>query len=281
MSGGIENMIGQLRLKNEINDLIQTGFPRFTIIVGNTGGGKKLIARKIGEKLNAHLIKSGIKVQEIREIIDLAYKQTSPIVYLLPDADKMSSAAKNALLKITEEPPGKAYFIMTLKDLNNTLMTIKSRAVILNLDIYTPLDLLEYCKKRDYELNNQEQEIMKNICTVPGEVDTLLRYDILEFYDYVKTVVDSIGKVSGANAFKIGTKLNYKEDDGGWDITLFLRTVMFVSRLKLLENPLRKYRKNIFITSKYLSELNISGIHKASLIDMWILEMRQINREVA
>lgn len=269
-------MIGQERLLTRIDKMIEAGFPRFTIICGNKQSGRKTIARYIAKALGAYLINSSIKVDDVREIIDLAYKQTEPIVYLLADVDKMSPAAKNALLKITEEPPRKAYFIMTLQDINNTLATLKSRGTVLNIDPYTPTDLLKYAEDKEYKLTKEEQEIISNICTVPGEVDTLVRYDILTFYDFAKTVVDNIGIVNGANAFKIGLKLSYKENDGGWDIALFLRTIMYMCRKKMDTKPIQQYRDSIAITSKYLSQINITGINKSSTIDMWILEMRGI-----
>lgn len=269
-------MIGQERLLTKIDRMIEIGFPRFSIICGEAGSGKKTIAKTIAKKLEAHLIISEIKVDNIREIIDLAYKQSEPTLYLIPDTDKMSNAAKNALLKVTEEPPRKAYFIMTLKDINNTLETLKSRGMILNIDPYTPKEILDYAEFKQYELSKEEQDIVSNLCVVPGEVDLLMRYNVLEFYDFVKTVIDNIGIVSGANAFKIGLKLNYKENDGGWDIGLFLRAIMFVCKDRMLEQPLLQYKESIRITSKYLSQLNITGVNKPSTIDMWILEMRGI-----
>jgi len=269
-------MIGQERLLTKIDRMIEIGFPRFSIICGEAGSGKKTIAKIIAKKLEAHLIISEIKVDNIREIIDLAYKQSEPTLYLIPDTDKMSNAAKNALLKVTEEPPRKAYFIMTLNDINNTLETLKSRGTVLNIDLYTPNEILDYAKAKQYELTKEEQDIVSNLCTVPGEVDLLMRYNILEFYDFVEKVIDNIGTVNGANAFKIGLKLNYKDNDGGWDISLFLRAIMFVCRDRMIEEPLPQYKESIRITSKYLSQLNITGINKSSTIDMWILEMRGI-----
>lgn len=269
-------MIGQERLLNRIDKMIGAGFPRFTIICGNKNSGRKMIANKIAKGLNAHLINSSIKVDDVREIIDLSYKQSEPTVYLLADVDKMSPAAKNALLKITEEPPRKAYFIMTLQDINNTLGTLKSRGTVLNIDPYTPDNLLDYAEANKYELTEEEQEIVSNICTVPGEVDLVVRYNISEFYDFVKTVIQSIGIVNGANAFKIGQRLSYKEDDGGWDISLFMRAIMYLCRKKMDTEPISQYRDSIRVTSKYLSQLSITGINKPSTIDMWILEMRGI-----
>ena len=107
--------------------------------------------------------------------------------------------------------------------------------MVLNIDPYTPKEILDYAEFKQYELSKEEQDIVSNLCVVPGEVDLLMRYNVLEFYDFVKTVIDNIGVVNGANAFKIGLKLNYKENDGGWDIGLFMRAIMFVCKDRMLE----------------------------------------------
>ena len=269
-------MIGQTKVLENIKRIANGNFPRFSIICGQKHGGKKLIAKEIAKTLNAQLISTDVKVDTIRDIIKLAYKQTEPTVYLLADADKMSLAAKNALLKITEEPPQKAYFIMTITDINNTLQTLRSRGTILNLDPYTPDELLRYADEKGYDLNEAEEHIVTNICTVPGEIDLIVRYNIIEFYKFVETVIKNIGVVNGANAFKIASRFNYKEGDGGWDISLFFKAIMYASRQLMIETPSRELKDTIKVTSKYLSQLNINGVNKSSTVDMWILETRGV-----
>lgn len=269
-------MIGQSKVLMNIDRTGKDNFPRFSIICGPKHGGKKLIAKEISKLLGAQIITSDIKVDAIREIIALAYKQTEPTIYLLPDADKMSIAAKNALLKVTEEPPQKAYFIMTLIDINNTLQTLRSRGTIINLDPYTPDELLHYADEKQYDLSQEEADIITNICTVPGEIDLIMRYDVAEFYKFVETVINNIGIVNGANAFKIGSKFAYKEGDPGWDISLFFKAIMYICRQLMINDPKIEYKETIRVTSKYLSQLNINGVNKSSTVDMWILETRGI-----
>lgn len=268
-------MIGQTRLIERINSM--TDFPRFTIIVGEENSGRKMIAKEIAKKLKANLIQSGTKVDDVREIIELSYKQDSPTVYLFADVDKMSLAAKNAMLKITEEPPRKAYFILTAVDLSNVLPTLQSRGTIFMLDRYSPEELLAYADLKQYELTNEEKHIITNICTTTGEVDLLVNYNIEEFYNFAKLVVRNIGEVSGANAFKIADKLKLKEIDEGYDLKLFLNVIMYLYRQLMNLKPLPEYKESIRITSKYLAETKIKSINKAFTIDMWILEMRGAN----
>ena len=120
-------MIGQTEVLKQVNNLIEKGFPRFVIITGQKGQGKTTLALEIAKKLNILVVDIGIKVDEIRDMIEMSYKQTEPIIYLIQNADKMSLGAKNSLLKVIEEPPNNAYFIMELKQIENTLDTIKSR----------------------------------------------------------------------------------------------------------------------------------------------------------
>lgn len=54
-------------------------------------------------------------------------------MYVFKDCDNMSNAAKNALLKVIEEPPQQAYFVMLLKSTSNTLATILSRGMLISL----------------------------------------------------------------------------------------------------------------------------------------------------
>lgn len=276
-------MIGQTRTLLTIDKMIDEGtLPRFSIICGGRGAGKLLLAKHIAKQLGAQLVVSNIKVDEVRQVIDLSYRQSEPTLYLFPKADKMSIAAKNAMLKITEEPPRKAYFITTLYDINNTLQTLKSRGAVFNIEPYSPSELLTYVKEQRYEITPAESVIISEICTTPGEVDIIIKYDITAFYNYVNTVVDSIGEVNGANAFKIGSKLSYKAEDEGWDITLFMRAIMLICNDRLLRSTnyqdIVAYSKSIKITSNYLSQMSITGINKSSTIDMWILDMREIWR---
>lgn len=280
-------MIGQKELIRHIDKMTggaDIALPRFIIIVGAKNSGRKMIASYIAKKAGATLVTSDIKVDAIREIIPLAYKQSEPTIYLLPDADKMSPAAKNALLKVTEEPPRKSYFIMTIQDEQQTLATLRSRGTIMRINPYTPDELIQYANREttNFCLDEDEEVIVSEICQVPGDVDTLVRYNMKEFYKYIETVIDNIGVVNGANAFKIGSKLSYKEDDGGWDITLFMRAVMAICRNRIDKEQeyAAKYLASIRATSKYLSELAVTGINKSSTIDMWILAMREIWQEV-
>lgn len=81
--------------------------------------------------------KAGIGVDEIREQIndDIDIKPYSSRykIYIVPDGEKMTVQAQNALLKTIEEPPEYAVIILLTTNADMFLQTILSRCVLLNI----------------------------------------------------------------------------------------------------------------------------------------------------
>lgn len=252
-------------------------FPRFSIIVGPKGSGKKTLAHSIYQKFGTGLfINIGVSVDSVRQCISESYTiRGSQAIYLFADADNMSNAAKNALLKVTEEPPNNAYFIMTLEDENNTLETIRSRATVFHMDRYTPDEIYQYAMGYAYD----NEDIIKDICETPGDVDLLYKDSPKEFYDYVELVVDNINTVSISNAFKIPSKIALKEGAEGYDLRLFWKAFQKACIERAMNHTnaddIARYGTWCIKTSRYTKKLKITGVNKQMLVDNWILEIRE------
>lgn len=71
-----------------------------------------------------------IRINQIRELEDFifvgSHRQGNRIV-LITEAESLNPAAANALLKILEEPPSSAYFLIVSSKLKNLLPTLRSR----------------------------------------------------------------------------------------------------------------------------------------------------------
>ena len=269
-------MIGQKNLIQDINHLVDTDkFPRFTILTGIQGSGKKTICKYIGRKLDASVFFSENKVDDVREVISNAYKCTGrPCVYVFADADNMSPAAKNALLKVTEEPPKNAYIIITLVNLNNTYATIRSRGTVMPMNQYSLAELQEYLSTV-HPTVNEGKDILESVCTVPGELDLMIQMGHIDFYNYVGKVVDNIARVSGCNSFKIANAIKFKDtDEDKYDLRLFWKAFISICMDRLLEDK-QRYTYGIQVTSKYMQDLNITGINKQSTFDLWVLAVRK------
>ena len=281
-------MIGQSKVLNDLL-LIADRFPRFVLLLGTKHSGKKLLALTISTsilKLPYVTIESG--VEEIRGMKQTALQYRNGIVYIIPDIEEISGSAANALLKILEEPPKKAYFIATASNKETVLPTILSRADSWFLNNYTPKELDEYIKiledKKDKAFSVEEKKILKNTCSTPGMINLICQYDIIELYEYAEKIINNIYKVSGANALKAIGKLKLKADDDGYELEPFFRIILSV----LVEKSLNAFMDNpeflnlckcITATIQLLNKLYIKGIHKTALVDDWILVVRKIYQE--
>ena len=264
-------MLGQNNLLKNIDWQIEADcFPRFAIIVGARGSEKNLVVRHIADKMKAFSVElPDAKIETVRTIIEQAYRVHKRTIYCLYDADSMSVPAKNALLKVTEEPPNDAYFIMTLEDANNTLDTIRSRATIFQMERYSPKEIELYAKKWS---DIEDVTIYKTLCATPGEVDMLHKVGAEDFYAYVEKVVSNVATVNGANVFKIADKIALKDEEDKYDLKLFWKAFVSVCIKRKTVDDCRA----VEVTSKALSKLGIKGVNKQQLFDMWLLDIRKV-----
>lgn len=268
-------MIGQTKLQDTINRTIDR-FPKFSIFVGPKGSGRKTLVKEVFKKLNVPIIEFGTSVDNVRDTIELAYEQTQPICYMCPEADGMSLSAKNGLLKVTEEPPQNAYFVIILEDLCNTLETIQSRGTPFILDPYSKEELISYRKYRQYKPDYDK--IIEDVCDNTGEVDELFSCDILKFYRFAETIVNSIHIPTSGNIFKISKQVKTKDNADGYDGLLLFKAVRNLFLKKGIETKEKKYLAASMVTSECLRDLRLTTVNKVGTVDMWIMNVRGVLR---
>lgn len=91
------------------------------------------ISRKSDDKGK---LKREIQVEQIRLMAADAYvrpQQAEKKVYLIKDAGLMNIAAQNAALKILEEPPAYAVFILCVDSAESLLATVRSRCSVIRI----------------------------------------------------------------------------------------------------------------------------------------------------
>lgn len=102
---------------------------------------------------------NSISVDEIREqlVNDVQIKPYSSRrkIYIIPEAEKMTVQAQNALLKTIEEPPAYAVILLLTTNASSLLQTILSRCVMLNMkpvsDRQVKKYLMEHVQIPDYQ----------------------------------------------------------------------------------------------------------------------------------
>lgn len=274
--------IGQADIVAHLNHLKHNDkLPRFMIITGGRGMGKKLLASYIAkEVLNSFKVVPGNSVESVREAIAQSYRASSPTTFIFPDADKMSIQAKNALLKVTEEPPRQSYFIMTVADIGNTLGTLKSRGTELSLNPYKEDELREIFSGTNWKESHLNTAF--HLSNSPGVIKELLDLGVEELYDFCVKVVDKIGLVTGVNAFKMAANIKFKEEDKGYEPELFFSCLRYVCMERFATTPkpeCNKYFDVIKATYQYGAEMASPSLKKDATFDMFILEIRDILME--
>ena len=159
--------LGNEKIKEQLSFLLSSShFPHAIILEGEDGLGKRTLARELaaylvcrseGEKpcyecaqcikaqkgvhpdIFEHSAAGGARsfhVEVIRDVIKDVYMSPNEAeykIYILGNAHCMSESAQNALLKVLEEPPAYAVFILTAASKSMLLETVLSRAVTISL----------------------------------------------------------------------------------------------------------------------------------------------------
>lgn len=281
-------MLGQQKLIAQIDDLVaEDKFPRFSIVVGERGMEHEDVARYVADKMNCTIITlKDVKVNSIREMITMAYRVHYTTVFCIPHADDMSVNAKNAMLKVVEDTPNKAYFIMCLEDLSNTLATIQSRGIVFRMYAPKVSEIEDFARSLYVHKEDIDEDVIKlygELCSTPGDVLYFTKHNIVDFYKYAEWAADNIIKLDGAEVFKISDKLALKDEEDKYDCRLFLKAL----QLQFWEMCHYAYKHTdicgvncdcsiVRCIGRYAQDLRIKGINKAMLCDQMFLEMRKI-----
>ena len=254
-------MIGQ---KNNINTLIQwrcnKSVPRFIIISGDIGSGRLTLAKVIMKMINAKGIIMGNSIAEVRETIENAYTITEPTCYIFRNADDMKNESKNALLKVVEEPPNNAYFIMTVQNIDNMLGTIKSRGTVIKMEPYT----------REELLSATNDEVLLNYCSNIGQ--TMEDAENIKNAEYlVDEIFQAFRDKSGTKLLKACTKLKGKKTEiDKCDCTLFMR--VFRKNILSLDTSLLQ-SISIYHISRCMQEISRNTINKKASVECMLISI--------
>ena len=254
-------MIGQKKNKLIIDDWAKKNkFPKFIIITGAIGSGKRTLVKYITDKMNRQVINCGLSVDDVREVISQAYTLTIPTVFIFADAHKMSAQAKNALLKVTEEPPNDAMFILTSVSIEQLLPTLESRCVLLEIEPYKDSEL--------YELWPDENV---KYCMYPGDIEKLKNTDVQSLKDFCSGLIPSTTSKL-LNALSSLNNIEFSNNDKGiFDLMLVLNVLNYMLISKYEESKDIRYLVFEEIVSNCIYKLNHYNIlDYAEFINMLI-----------
>ena len=265
-------MIGQTRFQENIKRLSENGtFPRFSIIVGKTGSGRKTSAKEISKVLGIQYVLWNNKIEDIRELKQIMENQSEEILYCIPNYEDMSLGARNSVLKMCEEPPRNAYIVLTSYSQDIIIPTILSRGTLFELDGYSCEELKQIALDC-FGIDKDKLEDALQISEVPGELELTNNVNLGEFKEFVSILWNNIGKASSGNLLKVTSKLKLKDDSSGYDLVLFINALMNANR------SLKTSRKKLDIYNEIiLAKRNIQlKYNKLYIIDNLLLNIRSI-----
>lgn len=250
-------MIGQNKLKEKIKVLKK--LPPLLILTGERGAGKHTAVDFIADVFSMPIFEFGAGIDDVRKALDVSYRIGFDCIYVCYDAERMSNQAKNSLLKVLEEPPENAHFIITLTDISETLKTIQSRAWHIALDSYTNKELDLIAKENG--MDNVPSHFF-DLVRLPSAILALKNLDMDLFFDDVNSFLDNAVAGNFGHCFGLIKKLKIKEDDEDilkYDPILFLTALKQAVNLKEKLPAVRKYMAINLITkviSNFKTALN-------------------------
>lgn len=174
-----ENIIGNKKNKEILEKAIEINKTSHSyIFCGTEGIGKKLIAKELAKEIlcleknkdncncksciefdsdnnpDFQLIESldgKIKIEQIRQMQRKVAEKpiiSNNKVYIIDDADTMTTEAQNCLLKTLEEPPEYVTIILICTNEGNLLSTIKSRCTRMQFEPIKDEEIKEYVKTK-------------------------------------------------------------------------------------------------------------------------------------
>lgn len=193
-NNGFNGIIGNELIKDQLKSAIKNGSIRHSyMITGEKGMGKKTMAEAFLLELfcqesdeskrpclrcpECKKILSGnhpdviyithekpgsISVDEVREqlmdTVDIKPYSGDYKVYVMPEADKMTVQAQNAILKTLEEPPEYVIILLLVNDDRKLLDTVRSRVIKESLRPLTDNVIRDYLKEK-FDLSGDMTDI--------------------------------------------------------------------------------------------------------------------------
>ena len=200
--------------------------------------------------------KKNIVVEQIREVIKDASKkpyENAKKVYIIAYGDEMNEQAQNAFLKLLEEPPEYAVFVILAKNTASLLPTVRSRCEIIKFPPVKAEKIKEILEKSYPEIKN---------------VDFLARYSLGNIEKAKKLAVDEGFMPLRRGAFEILPKLLSGDIAGSYDIAEFAElnkedaeTILrlwtdFLRDIMLIQNGGEKYAINTDYKDKLINIAN-------------------------
>lgn len=214
---GFQDIVGHEQIINHLKSAVKLNkVSHAYIFSGEKGSGKKMLASTFARMLQCegegdkpcgtcrscrqaessnhpdiiritHEKPNSIGIEDIREQLvgDIQIKpyQSKYKIYIVPDAEKMTVQAQNALLKTIEEPPAYAIILFLTTNASSFLPTILSRCVVLNMKPVPDAEVRKYLMEH-MEVPDYQAEIA--VAFAKGNIGRAVQLATSEYFNEIK-----------------------------------------------------------------------------------------------
>lgn len=285
-----DKIIGNDKIKQQLKQAVDLNKTSHSyLFLGISGIGKKMIAKEFakmilcesGEKYCGHcksciefdsnnnpdfqLIQpdgASLRIDQIRQMQKKILE--APIisknkVYIIDDADLMTTEAQNCLLKTLEEPPEFVTIILIGSKENSFLSTIKSRCTIIKFQEIENEQIQNYLRV-NYEINNISEEMLDIFGGSIGKAVELK--DKEELFSNIIQIIKKIKILDLPDVLK-KADIIYKSQDDKNDILEAMNVILF----KMSKQDIR-YLNCIDIVEDTVKRLNANANYNMSIDNM-------------
>ena len=275
-------LIGQKEAKTFVKG--RKSLPNCIIIHGPQQSGKKTLARYIAEKVGYDCIFIDNKVDSIREMIDLSSSLAEPTLFVT-HVSEMSNAAKNSLLKVTEEPPKNVHICLIAYSENEILSTLVSRSWVIPILPYSQDEVGYYLEK--FVKSSKDIMELTHLFSNPGQIQLIInnygKEGLSLYLEKVKFFHENILEASASNALKIVDWFKLKESDNREDalipdlfLTLALNWIGWKNRISPDFEEISNNNALLIRISACLRQLGTKGRSKTFALNKMIKEVQEI-----
>lgn len=274
-----ENLIGNKKAKQVLRKSIDSNnILHSYIFVGIDGIGKKLFAKEFAKAIlclekskycnkckscmefdsNNHPDfmqieqledSKNIKIEQIRFMQEKVAEKpiiSTKKVYIIDEADTMTTEAQNCLLKTLEEPPEYVVMILIASNESKLLNTIKSRCIKIPFEAIQNEDLQKYIKQ------NISEDVTTNMISMCG--GSIGKAKIIEerkdIYTSIEEIVDMISKKDLIDIFK-KSEILYKSKDNIQELLDYMNIILYnkndicyINCIQVVEDTKRRLLQN-------------------------------------
>lgn len=295
-----DEIIGNEQIKEELKRLVdENKVSHSYMFIGTEGIGKQMMARDFAQiilctnemKKNCGQCKSciefisnnhpdflylepdgnSIKIEQIRYLQRKI--QEKPIisnkkVYIINDADKMTTEAQNCLLKTLEEPPEYSTIILIGSNENAFLNTIKSRCMKISFQPIESKSIKKYMEET-YEITNISQNMLDAFQGSIGKA--IILKNKKQQYETIEAIIENLNQKDIIDILKLSENI-YQSKDEIMNILEYMNIIL----LKLAKENIQ-YANCIEIIENTKKRLNQNANYDMSIDNMILNMWEEVN----